>query len=173
MGSWETIGKSDNWRTPKYVFDALAASFDLDVAGTFDGSDNTPANEFLRAGALDDSWSGFVWMNPPFGKRNGVEPWLDKFFEHARKRSDGDGGGIALVPDRTSAPWFQRAAKQASLVLFVSPRIRFDYFDEKTVEWKVGKTPGCGTALLAANQRAVNALVNARVAGLGWLCHGA
>ena len=42
------------------------------------------------------TWAGFVWMNAPFGARNGLEPWLAKFFAH--------NNGIALVPDRTRWP---------------------------------------------------------------------
>jgi hypothetical protein len=47
-------------------------------------------------------------MNPPFGPRNGIVPWLEKFFAH--------GNGIALVPDRTSAPWWQRFAPKAAVI---------------------------------------------------------
>ena len=47
---------------------------------------------------------------PPFGGRNGIVPWLDKFFAH--------GNGIALTPDRTSAPWWRRYAGMAHKVLF-------------------------------------------------------
>ena len=32
MGHWEGVGKSDEWYTPKYIFDALGVIFDLDVA---------------------------------------------------------------------------------------------------------------------------------------------
>jgi hypothetical protein len=31
MSSWETAGKSDDWMTPRYVFDALGDTFDMDV----------------------------------------------------------------------------------------------------------------------------------------------
>lgn len=141
MSAWEAVGKSDDWRTPKYVFDAMRIDFDLDVSGTFDGSDNTPARAFLRCESLRETWGGTVWMNPPFGKRNGIQPWLEKFLTH--------GDGVALMPDRTSAPWFQWIAHRVDRILFVSPKIRFDYFDNKDGAWKVGKSPGCGTALMS------------------------
>ena len=32
MSHWEATGKSDEWYTPKYIFDALGAEFDLDPA---------------------------------------------------------------------------------------------------------------------------------------------
>jgi hypothetical protein len=69
-----------------------------------------------RTDGLTNPWFGFVWMNPPFGGRNGLEPWLARFFAH--------GNGIALTPDRTSAPWFRRAAAAADAVLFM-PNLKF------------------------------------------------
>jgi hypothetical protein len=96
-------------------------------------------------------------MNPPFGGRNGLEPWLGKFFVH--------GNGIALVPDRTSAPWFQHAWRKANAVLFTR-KIRFLRPDGTE-----GKSPSCGTALFAAGDLAVTALMTAESNGLGILAH--
>jgi hypothetical protein len=137
VSAWEAIGKSDEWYTPKYIFDALGCTFDLDVAGPGWGKCHVPADCAIPAASLNLRWNGFIWMNPPFGGRNGLEPWLDKFFEH--------GNGIALVPDRTSAPWFQKAAKRANALLFVSPKVKFERPDGS-----VGKSPGCGTVLMSA-----------------------
>lgn len=153
MSAWEAIGKSNEWYTPKYIFDALACRFDLDPAGPQSGG-HVPANmTFFGGGGLEKPWHGFVWMNPPFGGRNGIVPWLNKFFAH--------GNGIALVPDRTSAPWFQTYARQSWAVLFVSPKIRFERPDGT-----VGGSPGCGTALLAAGARGRAALLRAGSIGL-------
>jgi hypothetical protein len=154
MSPWEDIGKSDEWFTPKYIFEAMGVTFDLDVAGQ-EGT-HVPCRSWIDAGALRQPWHGFIWMNPPFGGRNAIEPWLEKFIAH--------GDGVALTPDRTSAPWFQRAAAQMNAVLFVSPKIKFERADGS-----LGRSPGCGTALMAKGQRGVNALVNARNAGLGLL----
>lgn len=92
-----------------------------------------------------ESRSAFVFMNPPFGGRNGLVPWLDKFFEH--------GNGIALAPDRTSAPWWQDAARRADAVFFFRGKIKFERPDGS-----VGKHPGHGTTLFAAGKRAEIAL---------------
>lgn len=159
MSAWEEIGKSDDWLTPKYIFDAMGIEFDLDVSAPH-GTTYVPAYNLLCANSLNKEWRGFIWMNPPFGGRNGIAPWLDKFFAH--------GSGVALTPDRTSAPWFQAAARRASSVLFVSPKVKFERPDGT-----VGRSPGCGTALMAAGPRGDEALANAAHAGLGWLCRGA
>lgn len=156
MAYWDAPGKSDDWFTPAYVFEALGCSFDLDVAappggvGTF-----APATEWISDGSLNKPWHGFVWMNPPFGGRNALAPWLDKFFTH--------GNGIALTPDRTSAPWFQDAWHRADAVLF-TPKIRFIRPDGSE-----GASPSNGTTLWASGDRAVAALFRAARSGLGIL----
>lgn len=32
MAAYEAYGKSDEWYTPRYIFDAIGIRFDLDVA---------------------------------------------------------------------------------------------------------------------------------------------
>lgn len=155
MSYWESSGKSDEWYTPKYVFDALGCTFDTDAAAPRGGAPLVPARSW-RAKGSESPWEGFVWLNPPFGGRNGLVPWLDKFFTH--------GNGIALVPDRTSAPWWQAAAKNADAVLFVDGKIRFLRPDGTE-----GKSPSNGTTLFAAGYSAVEALTRASSAGLGWM----
>lgn len=153
----QCVGATDEWYTPKYVFDALDYRFDMDVAApevrTYV---STPTGRFLCSDSLEIDWHGFVWMNPPFGKRNGLEPWLEKFLAHA--------SGVALVPDRTSAPWWQKYAPRADLALFVGRKIQFIGIDGKP-----GKSPAQGTTLLAAGQDAVDALERAARNGLGSL----
>jgi DNA N-6-adenine-methyltransferase (Dam) len=157
MSAWEEMGKSDDWWTPAYIFDALGTTFDMDVATAFDAATHVPAHEKIYRNSMAQTWRGFIWMNAPFGKRNGIRPWLEKFFAH--------GNGIALVPDRTSAPWFKWAAAQSDAILFISPKVKFERPDGT-----LGKSPSTGTALIAKGQKGVNALVNARGAGLGWMC---
>lgn len=153
MATWETEGKSDEYYTPQYVFDALGCRFNLDVAGTPSKYQCVPADFRYYVGGLEKDWFDFVWMNPPFGRRNGVAPWLDKFFAH--------GNGIALTPDRTSAQWFRDAWERADLVMF-TPKISFIRPDGSTA-----KQPGCGTALWAKGEAAQHALLLAQKAGLG------
>jgi hypothetical protein len=150
---WEKSGQSDDWFTPKYIVDALGERFDLDVAAP--SKHNIPARVWYSTDGLTNPWFGFVWMNPPFGGRNGLEPWLARFFAH--------GNGIALTPDRTSAPWFRRAAAAADAVLFM-PKVKFERPDGS-----IGASPSNGTALFAAGARAKLALMRAQYAGLGFV----
>ena len=153
----QCVGATDEWYTPSHVFDAFGVRFDQDVASP--GEIVTPwipARRFVTEGSLEKDWDGFVWMNPPFGGRNGLVPWLEKFFIH--------GNGIALVPDRTSAPWWQQFAPRSDLVLFVARKIKFI-----GVDGRPGNSPAQGTSLLATGRLAIDALHRARGAGLGSL----
>ena len=157
MSHWEpSVGASNEWYTPAYVFDALGCTFDLDVAHPASLSTHVPCRAIISERSLEAEWSGFVWMNPPFGGRNGLEPWLDKFFSHC--------DGIALTPDRTSAPWWQAAAKRADAMLMVDGKIRFQRPDGTT-----GDSPSNGTTLFAAGFKGVCALERAARNGLGIL----
>ncbi len=146
--------RRDDWITPAYVFDALGERFDLDVAAPIDGMTNVPAWNWYHEidNGLLRSWYGFVWMNPPYGHQSAKRKWLGRFFDH--------GNGIALLPDRTSAPWWQEFAPKADAILFVSPKIKFELPDGTR-----GEQPGDGTTLIASGRRAASALL--RAADLG------
>lgn len=150
-----SVGMSDEWYTPAYIFDALGESFDLDVASP--GKNIVPwipAKDCIQEDSLKKKWNGFIWMNPPFGKRNGLVPWLDKFCAH--------GHGICLVPDRTSAPWWQQYSSKMDAILFVSPKVRFISGDGKK-----NTSPAQGTCLMASGKRGTASLARASTKGLG------
>ncbi len=162
MSAWEpSIGGSDEWYTPRHVFDALGETFDLDVASPHVRR-HVPCRAWLTD--RDDGlkygpyWHGFVWMNPPFGGRNALATWMDRFFAH--------GSGIALTPDRTSAPWWQDAALRADAILLTRGKIKFERPDGS-----IGASPGSGVTLWAAGDRASAALCRASFAGLGTVWH--
>ncbi len=157
----QCVGVTNEWYTPHYVFNAMGCTFDLDVASP--GKAVTPwipAVSFITHDSLSTYWRGFVWMNPPFGGRNGLVPWLTKFFDH--------GDGVALVPDRTSAPWWQQFVRRADLTLFVGRKIRF--IDASGNE---GKSPAQGTCLWAIGARGREALYRAKFNDLGYLAREA
>jgi hypothetical protein len=88
-------GKSNEWRTPKSIFDALALVFDLDPCWPLDGPCFVPARQryTVHDNGLVQSWYGLVWLNPPFGGRAGKTKFI---------KPDGSVGaepanGIALI----------------------------------------------------------------------------
>lgn len=156
MAAYEAPGESNEWYTPAYVFEALGCRFDMDVAAPTDKRFlSVPTERWLTHAYDNPVWDGFVWMNPPFGHQANKRAWLAKFFDH--------GNGIALTPDRTSAPWFREAWARADLVMF-TPKIKF-----LRPDGSIGTSPGTGTCLWAAGAQGVAALRNAAVAGLGIL----
>ena len=145
-------GKSDEWYTPPEFFRALGLQFDLDPCSP--GDDHwVPANRVytIEDDGLSQHWSGTVWMNPPFGGRNGVVPWLKKFFKH--------GDGIALVRAYTSSEWYHDLAHLADFKLFPEGKTKFIRPDGS-----VGKSPSSGVVLFSCGPIANNALINS---GLG------
>lgn len=151
------LGLSDEWYTPAYIFEAMGATFDLDVAGPKQGSTPwIPAKNTLVCDSLQSEWRGFVWMNPPFGGRNGYRTWAEKFIAHAN--------GVALAPNRTGAPWWQEFASRCDLALFVSPKIKF-----LRPDGSIGKSPGYGSVLLSIGAHGNAALERASLNGLGLL----
>lgn len=157
MSAWETGGKSNEWYSPKYFFDAMQVEFDQDVASPVDRTYCcVPAKEFITENSLEKEWRGFVWMNPPFGSRNSIGLWLDKLYSH--------GSGIGLTPDRTSCPWWQKAAREANCVLLISRKVKFIRPDGT-----LGGSPSTGTSLFGYGKMAEMALINASSNGLGLL----
>lgn len=145
-------GASDEWYTPPEIFDALDCLFDLDPCSP--GPDQwVPARMVYTKNddGLRCEWSGMVFVNPPFGGRNGHVPWLRKFFEH--------GNGIAIVRAYTSAGWFHDWVPKADAMLFPKGKTKFIRPDGS-----IGKSPGHGIVLLSAGKEATEAL---RKSGLG------
>ena len=65
MAAYESHGESDEWYTPRYIFDALGERFDLDVACPSGGPRHVPTMAFLTEveDGLVQPWNGFIWMN--------------------------------------------------------------------------------------------------------------
>lgn len=105
---------SDEWYTPKWVFDSLGVEFDLDVAHPAFDTD-VPCKRYytIDDDSLNKEWDGFVWMNPPYSKPT---PFIDRFIEH--------NNGIALVPFSKSK-WFGRLWNEASGLVALPPNLKF------------------------------------------------
>jgi phage N-6-adenine-methyltransferase len=105
---------SDEWYTPKWVFDKLGVEFDLDVAHP-DRDTDVPCKRYytIDDDSLTKPWDGLIWMNPPYSKPT---PWIDKFIEH--------NNGIALVPFSKSN-WFGKIWDQSHAMVALPPNLKF------------------------------------------------
>lgn len=152
MSEWEkSIGESDEWYTPREIFKALNLDFDLDVASPGTGHRVPARNIFTKKDdGLKSLWRGSVFMNPPFGGRNGQVPWIEKFIVH--------GDGIGIVAARTSSKWFQDLIPKCDAILFPRGKTKF-----VKPNGEVGKSPGSGVVMLAMGERSVSALKYSRL----------
>lgn len=148
----EGPAQSDEWYTPPEIFKALGLTFDLDPCSAGEGRDYVPAlARYTKADdGLSQPWRGLVWMNPPFGGRNGQVPWLRRFFEH--------GDGICLVAARTSSAWFHEFAPKADRWLFPKGKTKFIRPDGTQ-----GPSPWSGVILMSCGVEASNALLWSRL----------
>ena len=84
----QTETTSDDYYTPKWIFDTLGLHFDLDVASPPHPT-NVPCDRYFTQtdDGLAQDWHGRVWCNPPF---TNTYQWTERFRRHAN--------GVALLP---------------------------------------------------------------------------
>lgn len=99
---------SDERYTPKWVFDGLGLTFDLDPCSPVGGGDFVPAQRKLTANddGLAHDWHGRVWVNPPFSN---ATAFADRFIAH--------GNGIFLGPVANSR-WANDMLRASNVVWF-------------------------------------------------------
>jgi phage N-6-adenine-methyltransferase len=139
---------SDDYYTPKWVFDALNVEFDIDVAAPAHGIPWLPAKRWFSQAddGLAQDWAGqFVWMNPPFSK---ATPWVEKFIEN--------NNGIALLVVSRSK-WFAKLWDKADAIVSTPYDLKFVRPDGSS------KQISFQTFLFALGQKGTNALNQANV----------
>ena len=107
---------SNDYYTPKWIFDAIGLEFDIDVAAPLQGIPWIPAKRWFSQAddGLAQDWANqLVWMNPPFSKPG---PWIEKFIQN--------GNGIALVCT-SKAKWYKTLWDKADGILTVDSAFKF------------------------------------------------
>jgi len=106
----QTETTSDDYYTPKWIFDTLGLHFDLDVASPPHATHVPCTKYFTQADdGLAQDWKGKVFMNPPFSNPT---PWVDRWLRHAN--------GIALLPTAKSK-WFTEKLWHSDAATVVLP----------------------------------------------------
>jgi site-specific DNA-methyltransferase (adenine-specific) len=112
--------KSAQWSTPQWLYDLLDAEFGftLDVCAE---SENAKCARFYSPAddGLKQSWSGVLWMNPPYGRK--ISRWVEK----AYGASLAGATVVCLIPARTDTVYWHRVVTKAHEFRFLKGRLKF------------------------------------------------
>jgi phage N-6-adenine-methyltransferase len=117
--SWYT-STSDDWGTPKKLFDELDAEFGFTLDACASEHNFKVDKYFTKEdNSLVQDWQGIVWMNPPYGRTIGQ--WMEK----AYKASQTGAIVVCLVPARTDTAWWHDYAMHGE-IRFLRGRLKFE-----------------------------------------------
>lgn len=139
---------SDDWYTPKWLFDALGLHFSIDVACPPGGPWHTPCDTYFTQAddGLAQEWHGTVFMNPPYSKPT---PWVQRFIDH--------GDGIALMV-LCKSKWFESLWQHDNTALIYLRQIKFE-----RPGYPSGGASGWSYGLWAIGDRGIQALHNSKL----------
>ena len=120
-----TSSEHHDWATPpnfvRFLEHYFYLEFDLDAAADIF---NTKAPIFFSKAenSLFQNWFGNVWLNPPYGKNQGV--WIEKCILESKKLAVNE--IFVLIPARTDTKMFHELIiPHASEIYFIKGRINF------------------------------------------------
>jgi phage N-6-adenine-methyltransferase len=130
-------GGPDDWLTPLPYIDAARAALgdiDTDPASCDFAQSKIKAAQFFTKenDGLTHSWSGRVFLNPPFSR---VPDFLGKLLSEIE--AERVTAAIMLTNSNTDAAWFHKAAAAASAFCLTRGRVKFERGDD----WSGGSAP--------------------------------
>lgn len=100
--------KSDDWATPKYIYDEFIK------AGWFD-----PCPFQSDFDGLSISWKPKNFVNPPYSQ---TSIWVEKAISESRNGKK----VVLLIPARTDTKYFRRLYEVGCKFVFITGRLRFN-----------------------------------------------
>ena len=99
---------TDEWRTPKSIYDALNIEFNFifdpcPMGGVWDG--------------LHRPWSFPAFCNPPYSH---IKEWVQRAYLESTH-----GTVVLLIPSRTDTRWWHDYVMKASEIRFIKGRLKF------------------------------------------------
>lgn len=123
---------NNEWYTPPEIIEAARkamGSIDTDPASNDIAQKIVKSESYytIETNGLDKTWTGNVWMNPPYSG-DLIGRFIDKL---CSERCNYD-QAIVLVNNATETEWFNKIISIASVVCFVKSRVKFWMPDGKT-----------------------------------------
>lgn len=123
---------NNEWYTPADFIEAARkamGSIDLDPASNDIAQQTVKAGTYYTAetNGLDKTWSGNVWMNPPYAF-DLIGLFIDKLISELPNIQQ----AIVLVNNATETEWFGKLVSKADAVCFPRSRVKFYMPDGKT-----------------------------------------
>ena len=120
---------SDEWYTPKTLFEQMNLQFDLDVASSINKVHVPAQHKYtINDDGLIQPWFGRVFMNPPYSKPS---PWVHKWIDH--------NNGIALLPTAKSK-WFNYLMDSNAKFVLLPSNFKFESPDGKSLSLMMAST---------------------------------
>lgn len=107
--------KSDNWITPKKLYDKLNEEFKFDY-------DPCPIN--YKIDGLITDWGNSNFVNPPYSN---IKEWAKKCRIEQQKGNK----SVLLIPARTDTNYFHKYILPYAKIRFIKGRLKFKSFDNK------------------------------------------
>jgi phage N-6-adenine-methyltransferase len=127
MGKFESKFSSakQDWETPDTVYAPLAKEFcfSTDLAAS---ASNTKCKTYFSKenSALNTSWAGACWLNPPYGERGAAK--LSNWIVKAHQETQKEGCTVVmLIPARTNTRWWHSYCMKAAEIRFICGRPKF------------------------------------------------
>lgn len=112
---------SDSWATPQALFDNLDREFGFTLDPCASPNNAKTERYFTRNdNGLSRSWSGVVFMNPPYGRQIG--DWVHKAYRESQVGCT----VVCLIAARTDTSYWHDVVMHASEVRFIRGRLKFE-----------------------------------------------
>lgn len=123
---------NNEWYTPQEFIEAareVMGSIDVDPASSDIAQEVVKAGTYYTAetNGLDKTWTGNVWMNPPYAS-DLIGKFIDKLVDERKNYQQ----AIVLVNNATETEWFNKIISISSAVCFPKSRVKFYMPDGKT-----------------------------------------
>lgn len=120
----------NEWYTPAIYIEAarrVLDGIDLDPASSEVAQETVQAERYYTAAddGLSKSWSGSVWLNPPY-ERDLIGQFTEKLHESLASQGGAVTEAILLTNNSTEVAWFQDIVPLADAICFVRGRISFN-----------------------------------------------